>query len=163
MAMLWCRGGCALALALAGRRQHGGWARTCTHACSSSPTLNRRARPLASAAPPTPSPALPPLLLPCRSEVWRNLYVPGTFRGVLRACWRSLTTGQRFAWPQLGGAAGAAPLAASAAAADLDGQHAWYVGAADLQQFQAAVEAGDWGEPMMEKQWPVSPFSRRVL
>lgn len=104
-----------------------------------------------------PPPAAFPALALTRREVWRNLFAPGTFRAVLRALWRTLTTGERFSWPQPAAATAAAgPLVpAEAAAGD-----SWYVGVADLAQFKWIIEedgrpegASDW-EPMMEKQWP---------
>ena len=117
------------------------------------------------------------LFLPCR-EVWRNLFAPGTFRGALRAAWRTLTTGERFQWPQPcagtdGEAAAAAQLglvaaAAAAAAADSD---SWYITHRDLAHFKATLEEGAaprgtsaW-EPMMQKQWPGCTYTawRRTL
>lgn len=115
--------------------------------------------PLSGAHLPTACPASRPPASPhCRREVWRNLFAPGTFRAVLRALWRTLTTGERFSWPQPAAAAAAAP--GPLVPADAGGQDSWYVGAADLAQFKWTIEedgrpagASDW-EPMMEKQWP---------
>lgn len=88
-------------------------------------------------------------------EVWRNLYEPGTFRGVLRGAWRTLTTGEAFVWPRPGAAA--PPCLSAAAGADA-GADAWHVGAADLAEFKWTIEQGgrpegasEW-EPMMQKQ-----------
>ena len=75
---------------------------------------------------------------------------------MLRALWRTLTTGERFAWPQPAAAATAGPLVPGEAAA----HDSWYVGAADLAEFKWTIEqdgrpagASAW-ELMMEKQWP---------
>lgn len=110
----------------------------------------------------------------CCREVWRNLFAPGTFRGALRAAWRTLTTGQRFQWPQPCDASAAAAhlalaaAAASSAAADSD---SWYITHRDLADFKATIDEGAapagataW-EPMMQKQWPGCTYTawRRTL
>lgn len=100
-------------------------------------------------------------------EVWRNLFVPGTFRGVLRNLWRTLTTGARFEWPHPATAA-AAPAPTNAAAATTE--DAWYVGDKDLAEFKWTLEGGrpagasDW-ELMMQKQWPGCTYTawRRTI
>lgn len=119
-------------------------------------------------SPPTIQP-LPGCFIPGCREVWRNLFAPGTFRGVLRNAWRTLTTGARFEWPSPGAAASAAPVvdaAAPPAAAD-----SWYITAKDLAHFKWTIEedgaptgASPW-EPMMEKQWPGCTYTawRRTL
>ncbi|KAL4422444.1 hypothetical protein ABPG75_008641 [Micractinium tetrahymenae] len=104
-------------------------------------------------------------------EVWRNLFAPGTFRGVLRNAWRTLTTGARFEWPTpaaTGATTDAAAIQAAAAPAAAD---SWYITAKDLAHFKWTIDedggpagASAW-EPMMQKQWPGCTYTawRRTL
>lgn len=129
-----------------------------------SPCRQRWSRPVFTAW--TPSLLLPP---GCR-EVWRNLFAPGTFRGVLRNAWRTLSTGERFEWPTPIEAAAPAALAIEAAPAPAAAD-SWYITAKDLAHFKWTIEedggpagASAW-EPMMEKQWPGCTYTawRRTL
>lgn len=110
---------------------------------------------------------LPHAAPPCRSEVWRNLQPPGTFRAVLRNAWLAALRRQPFAWPVP--ASGAQPAGAGALApADAEDDSGWYVGAADLAAFKAVLAGVDGGaawEPMMHKQWPGTTYTawRRTL
>ncbi|KAI3429771.1 hypothetical protein D9Q98_010084 [Chlorella vulgaris] len=102
-------------------------------------------------------------------EVWRNLFAPGTFRGVLRNLWRTLSTGERFEWPQpVVVVEELAPPSGALAPAAAD---TWYISEKDLAEFKWTIEengrpAGTsaW-EPMMEKQWPGCTYTawRRTL
>lgn len=126
--------------------------------------------PLLPCQPATCFPAGPcPGHLLCR-EVWRNLYVPGTFRGVLRNAWRTLTTGARFEWPQPGAARAANVGAASGelgAAAVADSLDSWHITTKDLAHFKWTIgeEGASKWEPMMQKQWPGCTYTawRRTL
>lgn len=101
--------------------------------------------------------------------MWRNLFAPGTFRGVLRNAWCTLTTGARFEWPAPSVDVSSAVVVdapATPAAAD-----SWYITGKDLAQFKwtinedgAPAGVSAW-EPMMEKQWPGCTYTawRRTL
>jgi hypothetical protein len=97
------------------------------------------------------------------------LFAPGTFRGVLRNLWRTLSTGERFEWPQpVVVVEELAPPSGALAPAAAD---TWYISEKDLAEFKWTIEengrpAGTsaW-EPMMEKQWPGCTYTawRRTL
>jgi hypothetical protein len=103
-------------------------------------------------------------------EVWRNLFAPGTFRGVLRNAWRTLTTGTRFEWP-LPAAASASAGPAPPTSALADSHTSWHITSKDLDEFKWTIDedggpegASQW-EPMMDKHWPGCAYTawRRTL